>query len=103
MLMTSVFRIGQDKWKYVNGKLAHNFLFDDSSNISYTFHISKIFAVEMCMTLTLTLKYTKVNRKSVDRKPVNDFVTDGDSNLFNIFHHLQDIHYRYMHDLDLDL
>ena len=49
------------------------------------------------------LIYADVKSKSANRKSLCYFTFDGSSNLNPICHHLKDIRYRIVHDLDLDL
>ena len=51
------------KFEYVKRKLTTNFLFDDNSIVALTVAIFYIFAVEMCITLSLTFSIGKDQMK----------------------------------------
>ena len=50
--------------------------------------VYEIFAVEMCMILTLTLKRGQGKTKYVNRKAMQDFLFDGNSNVCHIYYRL---------------
>ena len=49
-------------------------------------NISVMFTVEMCLTLEL------IKVKHVNRKPISDFLFDGNSNVSLVFYSLRDIY-----------
>ena len=62
-----------------------------------------IFAVKMCMTLTLAFRTANIKSKYVKRKPICDFVFVRNSNVGPICRHSRGNHNRKLHDLDIDL
>ena len=64
--------------------------------------VCKMLTVEMCITLTLTLKWAKVRCKYAKEK-LCDFLFDGNSNVCPIHHHLRDIHSQNVHDFYVDV
>ena len=63
--------------------------------------VSKIFTVEICMTLTFKMgQRSNVNAR---RNPIHDFLLHGNRNVFLICHHFQDIHCPNILDFDLEL
>ena len=49
------------------------------------------------------LKYAEGKCKYANRKPIHDFLYDGDYDIFLICHRLRYIHDQNVHDLDLEL
>ena len=64
--------------------------------------ISKIFIVEMYVTVTLILEWAKAKRKYAKQKPIYDLLFDRNRNVLHISHNFQDIHCRNVHALDID-
>ena len=62
-----------------------------------------ILTIEMCMTFTLTLEWDMVKCKYANENYVCDIIYVGNRNVCSICHHLQDILYRNVQDLDSDL
>ena len=65
--------------------------------------ILKTFIVEIYMPLTRTFTKDRGQGKYNKQKPIYDLLFDGNSNFLRISQHFQDIHWRNVHDLDLDL
>ena len=51
----------------------------------------------------LTFKWVKVKYKYANRRSIHDFLSDGNSYIFPIYHHWPHIHNKNVHDFDLDL
>ena len=66
--------------------------------------VYEIFAVDICMTLTLTfgMGYGHTQIIYANRKPKKDFLFNGNSNVNSINYRLRDIRSRNLHDLVLD-
>ena len=51
------------------------------------------------MTLTLFLELATVKYKNANKQLIYGFIYDGNSDVYPIYHHLQDNHNQNMHDL----
>ena len=58
--------------------------------------INGIFAIRKRIVLDrdVTFRMSQCKCKYANHKPIHDFLYDGNSNIFPIFHHLQDIHHQ---------
>ena len=62
--------------------------------LSLSFTISKIFSIEICMTLTFRMgqgQRPEVKCKYANQNPINYFVLDGNSNVFTSYTYFQNI------------
>ena len=76
-------------------------------HMAYEMHrdsVSDIFAVEMCLTSTLTFRMllAKVKHKYANQKRICHFLFAGSSNVWPVCYHLSDIRSTKIHYLDLE-
>ena len=79
------------KCKYANRKQIPDFIcLIEIAMGALLVTVYEIFAVEMCLTLTLIFKWSKFKCKVTNQKPINKFTYVGNCNICSICHRLRD-------------